>query len=457
MDFKNFVKFSNLTYNEYQDKGVQWCLEREKSSEYCRGGIVADEMGLGKTIMMIGTMVANFKMHSLIILPVFLVEQWSKEIFKTTGHRVLVYQGKIKKTLTKEMLSKSPIILTTYGNILTDSKKNNILNQISWSRVICDEAHHMRSRKSKIKKAVINLKTEIMWLISGTPIQNRINDLYSLFEVLKIPKAVFIQTNNLKDIMTKIVLKRTKKEVGLKLPDLNMKRITTQWKNQSEKKLSEEIHDKLSFSLLKHSFIPLDKEMLLSMMTFARMVCIYPEMMRKHTTKLKCLGFSNDSISGINFNSKMDKVIDTIVSRKNNGSRKIIFTNFKGEIDYLVEKLTAHGIKTDFIDGRITKRKRTTILDTNLDVLILQIKTGNEGLNLQEYNEVYFVTPNWNPKVEDQAVARCHRLGQKKEVSVFRFVMNSFDNELKTKNIEMHTESIQTNKIEVETNVWSEN
>jgi len=452
MDFKNFVKFSNLNYNEYQDKGVQWCLERENSSEYCRGGIIADEMGLGKTIMMIGTIVANFKMPSLIILPVFLVEQWSKEIYKTTGHRVLVYQGKMKNTLTTEILSRTPIILTTYGNVLTDSKKNNILNKIAWARVICDEAHHMRNRKSKIKNAVINLKTEIIWLISGTPIQNHINDLYSLFEVLKIPKTVFIQTDNLKDIMTKIVLKRTKKEVGLKLPSLNIKRITTEWKNPSEKHLSKEIHDKLSFSLLKH--IPLERETLLSMMTFARMVCIYPEMIRKHLSKLKCLGFSDDSMLGINFNSKMDKVIDTIVSRKNNDSKKIVFTHFKGEIDYLVEKLTAHGIKTDFIDGRITKRKRTTILATNLDVLILQIKTGNEGLNLQEYNEVYFVTPNWNPKVEDQAVARCHRLGQKKEVSVFRFVMNSFDNELKTKNIEMHTESIQTNKIEVESNVW---
>lgn len=454
MDFKNFVKFSNLTYNEYQDKGVQWCLEREKSSEYCRGGIIADEMGLGKTIMMIGTIVANFKMPSLIILPVFLVEQWSKEIYKTTGHRVLVYQGKMKKKITIEILTRTPIILTTYGNVLTDSKKNNILNKISWSRVICDEAHHMRNRKSKIKNAVINLKTEIMWLISGTPIQNHINDLYSLFEVLKISKTVFIQTDNLKDIMTKIVLKRTKKEVGLKLPSLNTKRVTIEWTNPSEKHLSEEIHDKLSFSLLKHN--PVEREMLLSMMTFARMVCIYPEMIRKHITKLKCLGFSNDSMLGINFNSKMDKVIDTIVSRKNNGNRKIVFTNFKGEIDYLVEKITAHGIKTDFIDGRITKGKRTTILATNLDVLILQIKTGNEGLNLQEYNEVYFVTPNWNPKVEDQAVARCHRLGQKKEVSVFRFVMNSFDNELKTKNIEMHSESIQTNKIEVETSVWCE-
>ena len=88
-----------------------------------------------------------------------------------------------------------------------------------------------------------------------------------------------------------------------------------------------------------------------------------------------------------------------------------------------------------------------------LDVLILQIKTGNEGLNLQEYSEVYFVTPNWNPKVEEQAIARCHRLGQTKKVSVFRFVMNSFDEQSKTQNIEMYSEFVQNEKRDIESSI----
>jgi len=449
MDFKNFVKYSNLDYKEYQDKGVSWCIERENNNEYCRGGIIADEMGLGKTIMMIGTIVANFKMPTLIVLPVFLLDQWKEQIYKTTGHRVLVYHGKLKKKMDKQMLSNVPIVLTTYGTVLTDALKYKILSEVSWSRIICDEAHHMKNNKAKITQSVIGLKTEIMWLISGTPIQNHINDLYSLFQILKIQKNIFIQISNLKDIMNKIVLKRTKKEVGLLLPELKIERICTKWDNSLEQNLSEDIHDKLSFSLLKQR--PVAKEMRLAMMMYARMMCVYPELVRKHMDKMKEYGYiDKKSESGVNFNSKMDKVIHTIVSRKNNGNRKILFTNFKGEIDYFMEKLTKNGIKTNFIDGRISKEKRNTILTSNIDVLILQIKTGNEGLNLQEYNEIYFVTPNWNPKIEEQAIARCHRLGQCKTVKVFRFVMSSFDDDMKTNNIEMYSEHIQSNKSEIE-------
>ena len=107
----------------------------------------------------------------------------------------------------------------------------------------------------------------------------------------------------------------------------------------------------------------------------------------------------------------------------------------------------------EYIDGRITKRQRKLILDDVLDVLILQIKTGNEGLNLQQYNEVYFVTPDWNPQTEEQAIARCHRIGQKKDVHVFRFVMDSFDEDNTSSNIEMYSESVQERKRDIERSV----
>ena len=105
----------------------------------------------------------------------------------------------------------------------------------------------------------------------------------------------------------------------------------------------------------------------------------------------------------------------------------------------------------EYIDGRVSsKRKRQEILTNKIDVLILQIKTGNEGLNLQQYNEVYFVTPDWNPKIEEQAIARCYRLGQQKEVHVFRFIMNHFNKEnRRTINIEQYTETVQIDNIEI--------
>ena len=480
MDFKKFLQQSGLESKPYQEEGVAWCISREQEptadedpdkepsadpdkepsadkdqDNYCRGGIIADEMGLGKTIMMIGTIVSNFKMPNLIILPNVLIEQWKEQFQRTTGHSPLIYHGASKKILTAGQLQHIPIILTSYGTVLADARRDKKLQQINWGRVICDEAHHLKNRRTKVAKAVGNLSTKIMWLISGTPIQNHINELYSLFDILKIPKSVYADIDNLKDIMSKIVLKRTKKSVGIELPSLHVNRINTKWGNIHEQKLTEDIHDKLGFSLLKQKPIPIN--MRLSMMLFARMLCIYPKLASTHLHKIKTLGhLTGDNFEGINHSSKMDSVVNTIVSRKDNGNRKIIFTNFNGEIDHLKNALTSNGLSVEYIDGRVTsKRRRQEILKQYIDVLILQIKTGNEGLNLQQYNEIYFVTPDWNPQVEEQAIARCHRLGQAKEVHVFRFVMECFDAEDRTVNIEMYSESVQKDKREIEQKTMS--
>ena len=349
-----------------------------------------------------------------------------------------------------------PIILTTYGTVLADVRKDKKLQQVKWGRIICDEAHHLRNRRTKIAKVVGALHTQIMWLITGTPIQNHINDLFSLFDILKISNKVYTDIDKLKNIISTIVLKRTKKEVGINLPRLNISRIKTDWTNSKEQSLTEDIHDKLSFSLLKQK--PLDNYLRLSTMLCARMLCVYPKMATKYLHKLKSLGYIDDqNFEGLENNSKMDSVINKIIERKANGNRKIVFANFKSEIDYIKSSLISNGLTVESIDGRIgSKKKRQEILTRDIDVLILQIKTGNEGLNLQQYNEIYFVTPDWNPKVEEQAIARCHRLGQTKEVHVFRFVMDNFDLENKTMNIEMYSESVQENKNEIGGNVFCE-
>jgi SNF2 family DNA or RNA helicase len=467
MNFQEFLQHSKLDSKDYQREGVEWCIDREQGvyldeereqidqetsspqSQYCRGGIVADEMGLGKTIMMIATIVCNFTMPTLIVLPNVLLEQWKEQIYKTTGHRAIVYHGQVKKILTVNQLQHMPIILTTYGTVLADARKDKKLQQVKWGRIICDEAHHLRNRRTKVAKVVGSLQTKIMWLITGTPIQNHINDLFSLFDILKISNKVYTDVEKLKNIISTIVLKRTKKEVGIKLPQLKINRIKSDWVNSKEQALSEDIHDKLSFSLLKQK--PIDNNLRLSTMLCARMLCVYPKMATKYLHKLKTMGYIDDeNFEGLNQASKMDSVIAKIVERKANGNRKIVFANFKDEIDHIKSTLTTNGLTVESIDGRVaSKKKRQEILSSDIDVLILQIKTGNEGLNLQQYNEVYFVTPDWNPKVEEQAIARCHRLGQNKEVHVFHFVMDNFDLENKTMNIEMYSENVQTRKREI--------
>lgn len=442
MEFNEFIKQAGLDSNKYQEDGVGWCVERENSEVYCKGGLIADEMGLGKTILMIGTVVQNFKMSNLIVLPVVLLEQWSEQFKRTTGHSPLIYHGSVKKKTTCEMLKKAPVVLTTYGTMVSDGKKEKNLQGVLWNRIIFDEAHHMRNKTALCYMSAMEIKSDVKWLITGTPIQNKISDLFSLFNILGISNKVYTHTDELRNIMKTIVLKRTKKDVGIKLPAVHATRVRSMWNNANEQKLTEIVHDNIN---------NVEPTMRLAMMLYERMMCVYPHLMNGANMKtIREMGIGKDFANGTAHHSKMDSVIDRIVERKDNGNRKIIFTSFRGEIDFIQKNLRQHGMIVEYIDGRITKRQRRLIFNDVLDVLILQIKTGNEGLNLQEYNEVYFVTPDWNPQRENQAIARCHRIGQKKVVHVFRFVMDSFDEDNKTSNIEMYTEKIQEDKLQIE-------
>ena len=145
--------------------------------------------------------------------------------------------------------------------------------------------------------------------------------------------------------------------------------------------------------------------------------------------------------------SKINGVIAQIKENKNNNNKKLIFCHFRMEINEIRDELKKMKLNVEIFDGRtnIDERKRI-INDKNIDVLILQIQTGCEGLNLQHFNEIYFVSPHWNPAIEDQAIARCHRLNQEKEVIVYHFQMESFDIERKTKNLDNYVKNVQTNK-----------
>jgi SNF2 family DNA or RNA helicase len=177
------------------------------------------------------------------------------------------------------------------------------------------------------------------------------------------------------------------------------------WASEKEKGLAEGIHDGSLLGGIK-----------LQQILRSRQMCILPTIL----SKVSC-EFAEGTTS------KMDAVVSMLLLRAGNGNGKLVFCHFREEIDELVLRLKRGGVsRVGTYDGRTRSINRAE-LGKGLEVLILQIQTGCEGLNLQkDFNEVYFVSPHWNPAVEDQAVARCHRIGQSKEVFVFRFTMGSY-------------------------------
>jgi SNF2 family DNA or RNA helicase len=498
--FNKFIERSGMEKKSYQYDGVKWLLQnelRDVTSGNIRGGFVADEMGLGKTIMMIGLCLANFKHNrkTLIVLPPVLIEQWYAQIYRTTGHKSVIYHGENKKNIDKKVAANANnlpfegaiIVLCSYDAISifrektgknknTDINKqpkklieNSLLHRVKWHRVIFDEAHHLRNKKTSRYVGAKLLKSDIKWLVTGTPVQNRKQDFYALCSLINLPASYYTNPDNYAEIIDLFILKRTKKLVGIDLEDAHHTKNIVAWKSDAELKFSQEIHSLIAFTNVKSVYTSNSSSSennivtkgLLPLLLKARQSCIYPKMVKANTINSKSNSLNGEEallnaipILNPTSTSKLDSVVGAILERKDNGNGKLVFCHFKEEMNEIAERLYNNGLNVGILDGKITKVARRKLLSEKKDVLILQIQTGCEGLNLQDnYSEIYFVSPHWNPYVEDQAIARCHRIGQKKTVFVWRFEMTGFesiDNRNPIpKNLEEYVVDIQNAKRDV--------
>jgi SNF2 family DNA or RNA helicase len=472
--FEKYLNRTGMSHKQYQYDGVRWCLNNELRNDpphNIRGGFIADEMGLGKTIMMIGLCLGNYMKKTLIIVPPILINQWYDQIYKTTGHEPLIFHGSNKQHFTKDILENSTIVITTYGAISITkkqykNKKVSLLHHIAWSRVIYDEAHHLRNKKTSLTLGNKLLRSNIRWLVSGTPVQNKRNDFYNLCAALKMPRSYYTDENKLTEIARNFILKRTKRQVGIEMSDLIVEKEMVAWQSEKEKQLSEEIHAALKFTnipLERHGELSealSDKKQLVTILR-AKQSCIYPRLIKKLLEEFIYNGLNPSYAEGLNYSSKISHIIEKIIARKDNGNGKIIFCHYREEMDEIKRQLEEKGVaKISVIDGKTSNTKRNEILSEKKDVLILQIQTGCEGLNLQEnYSEIYFVSPHWNPSVEDQAIARCHRIGQTKTVYVSRFEMGQFtadkNEKVKPTNIDNYVSTIQNTKREISNNIFN--
>ena len=436
--FSWFIEKAKLTPMPHQTEAVNWMLSKElqQDARGCRGGLLADEMGLGKTIMMIGLLISNYVRKTLIIVPAPLVKQWTTEFKRTTGHSPLIWSAKTPQ----QLLDKAPFVITTYNKVSLkrsrskskssidsslnsyDLENTTALHKIVWDRIIFDEAHHLRNKNGNYWSAKL-LRTGAKWLISGTPVQNRKQDFYNLCSVLGLPASYYTDEEQRQELLSTYTLKRTKEQLGIQMPGLQVTRKLVLWSSKQEEKLSCDINSASKYA---------PKESRLKLINFARQSCTLPTMLTDKIPNLvkdRQLASvdKQDYLAGSRATSKIDEVVNTLVERKDNGAGKLVFCHFRQEIDAIEEKLLKHGITSiGKLDGRTKPNDKTRMIKEGVQVLILQIQTGCEGINLQEhYSEVYFVSPNWNPAVEDQAIARCHRIGQQKDVAVFRYNMTS--------------------------------
>ena len=406
-------------------------------------------------------MISNFKERTLIVLPLALLNQWAFQIFKLTGHQPLIWHGAKKNDIEVQDLLKAPIILTTYGHIMIplNEYEKNILHKIPFDRVVFDEAHHLRNNSTRTFGGAKKVIAPFRWLVTGTPIQNRKTDFFALCEIMGYRKEFYMENSNILKIAKWSLLKRSKEDVGIKLPQVNLNNIEVDWENENESMLAEDIHGILSFASVKtdrqvNSAIASLGSSVLPALVRCRQSCIYPKLMNSAISKLNDLGLIDSDDYNLNEAtnscSKINAVCKKIIERKHNNRAKLVFCHYTGEIDAIQCRLNSAGLNVEVFDGRTSIANRQEILkDTSIEVLILQIMTGCEGLNLQHFKEVYFVSPHWNPAIEDQAVARCHRIGQDQDVDIFRFTMAPFMDDCGSKTLDKYASQVQDAKREI--------
>jgi SNF2 family DNA or RNA helicase len=485
--FQNFLSRNKLESKPFQTECFRWCMKKEQAPAKQQaeqqqaeqqqaeqapaeqqqaeqapaeqqevhtpkikpGGILALEMGLGKTIVMLGLLKCNIKAQTLIVLPRSLLEQWEKCIIKFCGCKPLVYHGTRPKNMKMSLaeLKTYPIVVTTYGQIslpsLKQAKKGRVrsrLHDILWNRLICDEAHHVTHPKTNEFKGIQALQTEICWLVTGTPLQNNEKELYTLYSLFGLPNCTryYDAANNYTKAAKQIIFHSTKVGAGLVLPPLHEHTVNLEW-HLSEQELAWHIHSLVRFCHVPQKALAIQIEaecenlsaLRMKYMAKAQQVCIYPPML-KGVPPFKPHSGENvivvGDLLGVEGGSplKITAVIKTLLERRANDCGKIVFCHYYKEIDVLHEKLLQADptLRIAKFDGRVPNSKRATVLNEPVDILIAQIKMCREGLNLQDhYSEVYFPSPDFNPATEQQAIARCWRIGQKKPVYVFRYLM----------------------------------
>jgi len=416
----------DATLRNYQEYGYKWLYY---ITENKLGGCLADDMGLGKTIQTISILAYTY-LHkkltrpSLIIMPKSLVFNWENEIKKFCKDLTVgIYYGNNRNF--NDVKDKN-IILTTYGTVRNDVK---LLTKEKFEMVILDESQNIKNITSQITKAVMLLNSEKRLALSGTPVENNLGELYSLFRFLNPQMfggvedfnnyyANPIQKDNdleiIEELKKKIypfILRRIKKQVLKDLPDKIEKTLYVEM-NEPQRKLYEErrnfYYTLINQKLTEHG-IGKSQIFILQALNELRQIASCPE----------------SKSDGLVRSAKLEILVNNILEAVKNGHKVLVFTNYINSINNIREELENHGINHISMTGATKNRqelveKFQTVKECK--VFIMTLKTGGVGLNLTAADKIFIYDPWWNKTAEDQAVDRSYRMGQDRTVFAYKLI-----------------------------------
>ena len=403
----------NATLRDYQVSGFEFF---KTLSDYQFGGILADEMGLGKTIQTIAFLLSNKDKKSIVITPTALIYNWKNELekFAPTLKVGLLHAAKSEREKILDNIDNYDVILTTYTTYKNDIDK---YKNINFDYCIIDEAQNIKNPDAIITKAIKNVNAKVKFALTGTPIENNLMELWSIFDFI-MPgylynkskfKSIFINNDKniieLKNLIKPFILRRTKKEVITELPDKIEQKIIIDL--EKEHKRAYKGYVNLITRKIKEN--NQDNITVFSYLTKLRQLCLSPELMVKNYQGK---------------NSKLDVLINII--NDSSDEKILVFSQFTKVLEVIGKRLNEENISYSYLDGKTSAKDRVKLVEefntNNNKVFLISLKAGGTGLNLTSANIVVHFDPWWNPAVEDQASDRAHRIGQKNVVNVIKLI-----------------------------------
>lgn len=416
---------------EYQKIGFQWL---KTLSIYHLGGILADDMGLGKTVQMLSLILSDKKEKgdkpSLIIAPTSLVYNWLAEVVKFAPVlRTIVISGNKEKRSEKlENLESFDLIITSYPLIRRDIE---MYQMISFRYCILDEAQHIKNPYSQSAKTVKEIKAERRFAMTGTPMENSLSELWSIFDFV-MPGYLFSHQkflnryenpimrqkdetamNELSKSIRPFILRRLKKDVLRELPDkIEHKMVVELTAEQKQIYLTylERIKGEIAQEIEEKGF-ERSRIKILSGLTRLRQICCHPGVFLED--------FQGES-------GKMQLLEEIISESVEGGHRILLFSQFTSMLAIIRNRLDQMKIEYLYLDGSTKTEDRGSLVqqfnDGKGEVFLISLKAGGTGLNLTGADTVIHFDPWWNPAVEDQASDRAHRIGQLQSVHVMKLI-----------------------------------
>ncbi len=439
----NFKKFKDAPIDlskketdvlrDYQKTGVKWLYNIYKTGF---GAILADEMGLGKSIQLIYLikllLKENKDLKVLIVAPTSLIYNWKKE-FDKFGADIkygVFAENKIERKALINGSNDINVYITSYGLVRNDLEE---YSNINFDLVAIDEAQNIKNASTLVTKAVKSLKSNVRIALTGTPLENSVMELWSIFDFImpgflansKKFKSLYnvgdVDDESLKKLdnlnlqINNFILRRKKVDVAKDLPDKIYNNIYVDFGDEQKRlyvasvqKTKEEMEEIMAIEgFAKARF------KILQLLTRLREICIDPGMVFDN--------YKGDRV-------KIDELIRLVLETKANGHKMLVFTSYKTALDIVLEEFKKNGITAYSIDGSTSSKKRMELVEKfnndNTDVFIITLKAGGTGLNLTAATVVIHLDLWWNPQVENQATDRAHRIGQKETVSVIRLIVN---------------------------------